>query len=267
MELNDIWDLIVNNFIGFLLVLLRVSGIFTFNPIFARTNVPTRIKAGASLALAVTMYSAMGASTGYAASGMVDFIATCLKEVLVGLVLGFIVNLILTVIIYAGEVIDTQVGFGMAKAMDPSTGVTMPLFANLYYYMFILYFFITGAHLSYIKLFHLSYEMTPIGYSFGIETVNLTYVIACYLGTVMTLAVKFAFPVIASELITEFAIGVMMKAVPSIQIFVLNFQLKIIMGILVLLAVAGPMSDFLDRLMSILFDNLYSAIGLIGTAA
>ena len=258
--------MIVNNFIGCLLVFLRVTGIFTFNPIFSRANVPTRIKAGASIALSVTMLAAMGGNTGYNPTSMMDFVGTCLKEVLVGLVLGFIVNLILTVIIYAGEIMDTQIGFGMAKAMDPSTGVTMPIFANLYYYLFILYFFITGGHLSYIKLFYLSYELTPIGYSMGIETVNMAYVIACYMGTVMTLAVKFAFPIIASQLVTEFAIGVMMKAVPSIQIFVVNIQLKIVMGMLVLLAVAGPMSDFLDSLMNIMFDNLYSAIGLIGAA-
>ena len=264
MELNDIWDLIVNNFVGFLLVFLRVTGIFTFNPIFSRTNVPNRIKVGASLALSVTMLWTMGGNVGYNAANLMDFVATCLKEMLVGLVLGFLVNLILTVIIYAGDLIDTQVGFSMAKAMDPSTGVTMSIFANVYYYIFVLYFFITGGHLSYIKLFSLSYELTPIGYSFGLNTVNLSYVITCYLGTVLTLAVKFAFPIIASQLITEFAIGVMMKAVPTIQIFVVNIQLKIIVGMMVLLAVSGPMSDFLDKLLGIMFDNLYSAVGLIG---
>ena len=175
------------------------------------------------------------------------------KELLIGLILGFLVNLILTVIIYAGELMDTQIGFGMAKAMDPMTGVQMPLFANLFYYLFILYFFIVGGHLKYIELFITSYDILPLDYSFTPQTLNLVYFIASYLGTVITLA-----------LITEFVIGVMMKAVPTIQIFVVNIQLKIVIGMLVLFAVAQPMSDFLEYLMNIMFQNLYNAIGLIG---
>ena len=200
----------------------------------------------------------------YTVSGIPAFVMTLGKELLIGLILGFLVNLILTVIIYAGELMDTQIGFGMAKAMDPMTGVQMPLFANLFYYLFILYFFIVGGHLKYIELFITSYDILPLDYSFTPQTLNLVYFIASYLGTVITLAVKFAMPIIASELITEFVIGVMMKAVPTIQIFVVNIQLKIVIGMLVLFAVAQPMSDFLEYLMNIMFQNLYNAIGLIG---
>ena len=104
----------------------------------------------------------------------------------------------------------------------------------------------------------------PFNYSFDVDTLNLISFIVNYLGDVLTLAVKFAMPIIASELITEFIIGVMMKAVPTIQIFVVNIQLKIVVGMLVLIAAAKPMSDFLERLLDILFSNLNSAVGLIG---
>lgn len=264
MELQEVWNLIYYNFIGCLLVFARVSGIFTFNPIFSRSNVPTRIKVGMTLALTVLMLWNMGGTTGYVPASVIDFVFCLLKEALFGLVLGFITNLILTVIRYAGELMDTQIGFGMAKAMDPSTGVTMSIFGNFYIYLFTLYFFIIGGHLSYIKLFAYSYDILPIGFDIGAGTVNLSYVIVCYLGTVLTLAVKFALPIIVSQIITEMAVGVMMKAVPTIQVFVVNIQLKIVVGYLVLLACAGPMSDLLENLMDILFENLYRAVDLIG---
>ncbi len=262
--MNDVWDLIVNNFVAYLLVTARISGIFTFNPIFSRQNVPMRIKTGLTLVLSMVTMAYMHNELTYDLSGVPAFVMTLGKEILIGLVLGFMVNLILTVIIYAGELMDTQIGFGMAKAMDPMTGVQMPLFANLFYYLFILYFFIVGGHLKYIELFVTSYDILPLIYGFKPETLNLVYFFANYLGTVITLAVKFAMPIIASELITEFIIGVMMKAVPTIQIFVVNIQLKIVIGMLVLFAVAQPMSDFLEYLMNIMFQNLYSAIGMIG---
>lgn len=254
----------MNNFVAYLMVTARISGIFTFNPIFSRQNVPTRIKVGLTLVLSVVTMAYMNNELTYTVSGIPAFVMTLGKELLIGLILGFLVNLILTVIIYAGELMDTQIGFGMAKAMDPMTGVQMPLFANLFYYLFILYFFIVGGHLKYIELFITSYDILPLDYGFTPQTLNLVYFIASYLGTVITLAVKFAMPIIASELITEFVIGVMMKAVPTIQIFVVNIQLKIVIGMLVLFAVAQPMSDFLEYLMNIMFQNLYNAIGLIG---
>ena len=262
--MSALWDLVVNNFLAFIFVTVRISGIFTFNPIFSRQNVTTRVKVGASLAFSVVTLMYLGGSVYYNVSGIADLVFTLAQELLIGLVLGFMTNLIMTVIVYAGDVIDTQIGFGMAKAMDPGTGIQMSLFGNLYYYMFILYFFIVGGHLKYIELFIMSYDTLPIGYSFTADTLNLIYFIANYLGTVLVLAVKFAMPIIAAELITEFILGVMMKAVPSIQIFVLNIQLKIVVGMSVLLAIAKPMSDFLEDLLDIMFANLNNALGLIG---
>lgn len=263
--MSEIWEWLVNNFVAFLMVTARISGIFTFNPIFSRQNVPMRVKVGMTIVLSVVTMSYMGNSLVYTAEGIPSFVLNLGKELIVGLALGFFVNLIITVIIYAGEVMDTQIGFGMAKAMDPMTGVQMPLFANLFYYIFILYFFIVGGHLKYIQLFVTSYEILPLGYGFTADSINLAYFIVNYLGVVLTLAVKFAAPILAAELITEFIIGVMMKAVPTIQIFVINIQLKIVVGILVLLAVAKPMSDFLEYLMGLLFQNLDNIIKLIGT--
>ena len=146
--MDTIWDLIVNNLVGFLMVTVRVSGIFTFNPIFSRQNVPARIKVGATLALSIVTAGYVG-SEGliFPYNGALDFVMILLKELAIGFVLGFITNLIMTVIIYAGELMDTQIGFGMAKAMDPMTGIQMPLFANLFNYIFILYFFLIGGHL------------------------------------------------------------------------------------------------------------------------
>ena len=264
--MNAIWDLIVNNFVTYLMVIARISGIFTFNPIFSRQNIPMRIKVGATLALSAVAIAYMGdGSVQYVFHGVPGFVMTLLKELAIGLVLGFMTNLILTVIVYAGEVMDNQIGFGMAKAMDPMTGVQMPLFANLFNYMLILYFFIVGGHLKYIELFVTSYDILPMNYGFDLDSLNLVSFIVNYFGTVLTLAVKFAMPILAAELITEFIIGVMMKAVPTIQIFVVNIQLKIVVGMLVLLAVAKPMSDYLEYLLGIMFTNLNSALGLIGT--
>lgn len=255
-----IWDTIFNNFVGFLFVLCRVTGIFTFNPIFSRSNVPTTIKNGITVVLAVVMMMMPDVNMSVPeVTNVIGFVMIVLKELLIGFVFGFFTNLIMTVLIYAGEIIDMQTGLGMAKTMDPSTGINMPIFANIYYYLFILYFFVTGGHLSYIKLFALTFETIPLGYDFTLATIDLTYVVVMYMGTVMTLAVKFALPIMVTEMVTEICVGLMMKAVPTIQVMVVNIQLKIIIGLIVLAAAARPMSEYIETLLSLLWENLYTA--------
>lgn len=261
--MREIWDLIVYNFVGCLIVLARVTGIFTFNPILGRANVPVRVRAAMSLVLTVVTLMSMGGVIGYIPDGVPGLVAVILKEAALGLIFGFIVNLTLTVMIYAGELIDNQIGLGMAKVMDPITNINMPMFANLYYYMFIMYFFLTGGHLSYIRLFAQSYEMLPVGFEITLSFVDASYRIAMFLGTVMTLAIKMAMPIVAAELITELCVGVMMKAVPTIQIFVINIQLKVLLGLFLIMAIAGPMSDFLDKLLGIMWENLFGTLNLL----
>ena len=256
-----VWDTVYSSFTAFIFVLCRTTGIFTFNPIFSRNNVPNNIKAFMSVVFAVVMtYSMGGIQAAPEFTGVIGFAVIVIKELLIGLVFGFFTNLIITVLLYAGEVMDTEIGLGMAKAYDPATGVTMPVFGNYYYYLFILYFFLTNGHQTYIKLFSLSYQTIPIGWEFTEGTLDLSYIIVMYMGTVMELALKFAMPILAVELIVEFCVGIIMKAVPTIQIFVLNVHLKLIIGFLTLMAAARPMSEFVEKLFSILWENLYTAV-------
>ncbi|MCL2086330.1 MAG: flagellar biosynthetic protein FliR [Oscillospiraceae bacterium] len=254
----EIWDLILNNFMGFLIVVFRISGIFTFNPIFGRTNTPMVIRAMMAITLAAMMFSYMGGTTGYQPQSVVGFISILMGEAFIGLVFGVMANLILTVLVIAGGVVDYNVGLMMAQTFDPSTGIQMPVFANMFYYIFIIYFFVVGGHLDYIRLFWLSFELIPIGFEFTLATGRMLAIIVDYLGTVMELALKLAMPLIAAGMVVQFCVGIMMKAVPSIQVLAVNFQLKLYVGLFVLMAMALPMSEFLQRLFSIMRTNLYS---------
>ena len=255
--MSEIWGIIQNNFVIVLMVLARVSGIFTFNPIFSRNGVPNMVKAGASLMLAVVMTSAGGFSYTVQ-DGLLPFVLDIAKELLVGFTLGFFVNVMLQMFTYAGEISDFQIGFSMSKSYDPTFGTTS-LITQYSSWWFMIYFFLVGGHLSYIKLFAVSYETIPIGFSdFNI---NFTYLILQYFETVITLGIKLAMPVLAAELVTEFCIGVLMKAVPSIHVFVLNVQIKMLVGFVVLAASCSMTAGFMQDIMDLMFTNLNGLIG------
>lgn len=248
----EVWNEIIKDVVVYAMVLARTAGIFTFNPILARRGVPNSIKAGATLVLALVMTSA-GDLSYTMPDGLFPFVFDMLKELLVGAVLGFFVNLMLQVFTMAGEVMDMQLGLSMAKSYDPTFG-NAGLSTQYYSLWFMLYFFAVGAHKSYIKLFAISYDSIPLGWT-GIN-VNIFSVVVHYFETVLTLGLKLAMPVIAASLITEFCIGVLMKAVPTIHVFVLNIQLKMLVGFTVLAASCSVVSEFMDKIMGILFENL-----------
>ncbi len=254
--MSEVWTIIQTNFVVLIMVTARVTGIFSFNPIFARRGVPNTVKAGASLVLAVVM-TAAGDFEYTIPEGLFPFAFDLVKELLVGAVLGFFVNLMLQVFSMAGEVTDMQLGLSMAKSYDPTFG-NAGLSTQYYSYWFMLYFFAVGGHKSYIQLFAISYDSIPMGYaSFNI---NIARVLVLYFETVLTLGLKLAMPVIAASLITEFCIGVLMKAVPTIHVFVLNIQIKMLVGFVVLATSCGVVSEFMDKIMGIMFKNLNNIV-------
>lgn len=250
--MSEVWNTIITDVMVYVMVLARTAGIFTFNPIFARRGVPNSVKVGISLTLALVM-TAAGGFEYTMPDGLFPFVFDFAKEMLVGAVLGLFVNLMLQVFSMAGEIVDMQLGLSMAKSYDPTFG-NAGLSTQLYSLWFMLYFFAVGGHKSYIQLFALSYDNIPLGWT-GLNF-NIFSIIVHYFETVLTLGLKLAMPVIAASLITEFCIGVLMKAVPTIHVFVLNIQLKMLVGFTVLAASCGVVSEFMEKIMGILFENL-----------
>lgn len=250
--MSEIWTIIQTNFVVYLMVLARVTGIFSFNPIFSRRGVPNSVRAGASLTLALVMTVA-GDFDYTMPQGLLPLVFDFGKEILVGAVLGFFVNLMMQVFSMAGEVTDMQLGLSMAKSYDPTFGQA-GLATQYYSYWFMLYFFAVGAHKSYIRLFSVSYNTIPIGYtSFNI---NIPYVLVSFFQSILELGLKLAMPVVVASLVTEFCVGVLMKAVPTIHVFVLNIQIKMMVGFIVLAASCGVVGEFMGKIVDLMFTNL-----------
>ena len=255
--MSQVWTAIITNVMVYVMVLARCAGIFSFNPILSRRGISNMVRVGATLVLALVM-TAAGDFQYTMPTGLFPFAFDLVKELLVGAVLGFFVNIMLQVFTMAGEVVDMQLGLSMAKSYDPTFG-NAGISTQFYSMWFMLYFFAVGAHKSYIQLFAISYESIPIGWT-GLN-VNMFSILVHYFETVLTLGLKLAMPIMAAELLTEFCVGVMMKAVPTIHVFVLNIQIKMLVGFTILAASCGVVSEFMDMIMGKLFENLNGIVG------
>ena len=161
----------------------------------------------------------------------------------------------------SGEIMDMQSGLGMAKVFDPGTNLQMSIMGSFVSFMMYLYFFVINAHLTYIELFVKSFDIIPLGFE-GINP-DLGISIVGYFSVVLTLVLKIAMPLIVSQTILQFCVGVLMKSVPQIQIMVINIQLKVGFGFLILFLVAVPLSDLIEKFMNTWLETLEGVLPLI----
>lgn len=237
----------------FELILMRVSGFVFVNPLFGRTNLPNLVKAGLAMVLSVFVWNTEDA-TVTPPSTVVELVVRLLLELCVGLVLAFVMQLFFSVVQLGGEVIDAQMGMNMAQVYDSSSQVNMTVTASLLNVLLVLTFFAENGHYTLLRVFLSSGDVVPYG------TVSLGEAVASSMVEVfvacMVLAVKLAFPILAAELLGELGMGILMKAIPQINAFVINMELKIIIGLVLLLVFLTPINEFLLDLEANMLDTL-----------
>ena len=257
----DFYSLLFDNFETNLLVFSRVLGIFAFNPILSRRNIPQIVKVVCCLLISMIVIMVRQPEPVETGTVIGVYLAMLLKEGFVGAVLGFITDMFFYSVQMSGEIMDMQSGLGMAKVFDPGTNLQMSIMGSFVSFMMYLYFFVINAHLTYIELFVKSFDIIPLGFE-GINP-DLGISIVEYFSVVLTLVLKIAMPLIVSQTILQFCVGVLMKSVPQIQIMVINIQLKVGFGFLILFLVAVPLSDLIEKFMNTWLETLEGVLPLI----
>ncbi len=244
----------------FSLIFMRMSGFILLNPILGRRNIPGYAKGGMIMVFTLLIYS-FSAEQVPEPVNSIEFAVLLMKEFIMGYAISFIVDLFLMVITYAGSIMDFQMGLSMATIYDPQSNAQTALTGSLFQAYFVLLFFAVDGHLALIKLMIRAAEIVPYGQAvLGTKAAwaMLEVFIQCII-----MAVKFAFPIIAIEFITEIAVGILMKMIPQINVFVVNIQAKIVIGFLMLVFLFSPMSDYLGNIISQMLLEVQNMIRLL----
>ena len=189
----------------FSFVFMRMSGFIFFNPILGRKNIPPIVKGCFIMVLSLVVYSYTKATVPDITSN-IEYSVLLIRELLLGFVIGFIMELFAMVFTYAGGVIDFQMGLSMATIYDAQNGETIPLTGSFYNAFFIMAFFAIDGHLILMKLLINSVELVPFG-TFHIPG-GLSQAILSIFGQCIGLAIKFAFPLLATQFLIEVSIGI-----------------------------------------------------------
>lgn len=239
-----------------------MSGAIALNPFLGRTNVPSFAKAAFIFVLSLLLYLGVGGQLQQEPASMLQYGVMLLGEVLFGFTLGFVMELAVLVVRFASAAMDFVMGLNMAQIYDPQYNTQMTITSGMYYAFLVMLFFAIDGHLSLIGLFYSSSRLVPFGMvSIGPELTGAILDIFCQS---MVMGLQFAFPVIAMELVAEVAVGILMRIIPQINVFVVNFQVKIIVGMLMLVFLFSPMSDKILYILDYMFQSLQQVIRLMG---
>jgi len=155
-----------------------------------------------------------------------------MQQLILGIAIGFISNMVLNTFVLAGQIVAMQTGLGFASMVDPVNGINVPAVGQFYLILATLIFWALDGHLAMIKMIVLSFQALPIG------EVWLTGAqfneIALWAGWMFISAVTLSLAPIISLLIVNLAFGVMTKAAPQLNVFSIGFSIAQSMGMVIM---------------------------------
>lgn len=217
----------------FLLILVRITAFMVVAPFFGLSSTPGRVKIGFSALISLLLYQVTVPKTGLTYSGVFDYSVLVVKEVIVGLLIGYASNICNTIMLTAGKLIDMNVGLSMATEYDPTTNTQASIIANLYNYLVLILLVVSNMHHYIFRALVDSVTVIPIGKS----NFNMDYLLESmirFMTDTFVIAFRIFLPVFAVIMITNCILGVLAKVAPQMNMFSIGMQLKLLVGLVVM---------------------------------
>ncbi|UFJ42140.1 flagellar type III secretion system protein FliR [Brevibacillus humidisoli] len=256
-------QLILQYFPVFLLVFVRMTAFFVTVPVLSARGVPNQAKVGLSFLVAFMSFAYVPQTAPIPLD--LSFALYAIKEALVGIVLGLILQMIFYAVQVAGGLIDMQNGFALANVIDPRTGAYVPITGNFKNIFATLYFLSIDGHHILIRGIITSYQAVPIDMgwvSLGSEALFML-VVKCFSYMFMS-AFLIAAPIAVALFLVDLSLGIIAKSVPQFNIFVVGLPIKIFASFLILVIVMPGFFVVLSELFERMFMAMSEMMTILG---
>jgi flagellar biosynthetic protein FliR len=241
----------VQNLEFYLLVLVRVSGFVFTAPALSYQSVPTQIKAALSILLSILVIQTIPV-VAVSYSGIIGFSMLVLKELMIGLILGFMCKLCFYIVHFSGHVMDMEMGLSMATMFDPTSNMQITVTGNIYNYFVYLLLVVTNMHYYIIRSIMESFQYFNIGQA--VFRLSLKDLMIDFMAEYFVIALRIVLPVFCCMLLINVILGVLAKAAPQMNMFVVGIQIKLIVGIFVLILLVQTLPTVADFIFSEMWD-------------
>ncbi len=250
----EFYDLIV----AWALIFSRLTAMLYFLPVFGGRTIPRLVKVLFAMSISLSFLVAGNFVFEFSSVTTSSLLLAIILEVVNGITIGFAATVIMNSIYIAGHLIDMNMGFGMVNVMSANNEARVPITANFYYMFTVMIFFLVDAHHNLIDAFALSLQKLPLG-AVGF---NMSHV-ASYtelITSTFVLGFKLAMPIILTVLISNLILGLLSKAMPGMNVFMVGMPFKILIGFFTLLLVAPAVYNLFFSIIDSFVEFIYSVV-------
>lgn len=244
---------------SFLLVLVRTGGFVAVAPLFGHKSVNVRLRVLIAACISLAIFSAMDISLPEYET-VLGYSWLVIKELVVGLSIGFVASLTMSALIVAGEFIDREIGFTMATNFDLSVGGMITITSELYDRMVYAVILVTNLHYYILKALAQSFELIPVGHV-SVNFTSLYSGVIGFIGQYFSIGFRIAMPVFLGAIILNVILGVLAKSSPQMNMFSVGIQLKVLTGLIILSVAIMFVPNIATYLMERMQDMLLTLMG------
>ncbi len=226
---NDALAWVFFHYKVFLLVLIRISTILFFMPIFDSRTIPMAVKAAMAMVLSWMIAPLLNVPDSLFPYTAFGFFLMTIQEIIIGLILSLLLRLVFAGLQIAGQMVGVQMGLSVANVMDPQTGVQSVIIAQFAYMIALLLFLAANGHHAILRILFESFEILPPG---SLLFSKPLYEIVMIMGHEMfVLSIKLMAPVMAILFLSQVALGILAKLVPQINMLIVSFSINVALGL------------------------------------
>ncbi|TVP84205.1 MAG: flagellar biosynthetic protein FliR [Thioalkalivibrio sp.] len=225
---------------------LRIGAMLMAAPLFGAGMVTVRIRLAFAFLLALVVAPLIPLPPAVEPLSLAGMVIS-VQQILIGLTIGFVLQMVFSAMTQAGETIALSMGLGFASMVDPQQGVQVPVVSTYFVIMSTLIFLALNGHVALIELTLMSFHSMPVTVD-GIARADL-WALVSWGSTMFVYALLVALPAVASMLLVNLSMGVVTRAAPQLNIFAVGFPMMILLGfVLLLLTLPVLVPQFTDLL-------------------
>lgn len=239
-----LYEILSNPFTALGLTLPRVSGAFLTLPLLTAQTMPAMVRNSFLVSLAIIALPVAFSGLPSGGLGVNEMIPLILKELFIGITIGFCFGAVFWAISSAGSIIDTQVGMSMASIFDPIQGHQISMHGQFLSQFAAWLFMASGAFLVFLDLLLSSYSIWPVTSYLPVLKASGMNVFVGQFSYLMTAALLLAAPAIIIMLLIDLSFGLVNKYAPSLNVFAITMPIKGWLSTFVLLLMLGTFMEF-----------------------
>jgi type III secretion protein T len=244
-----VFDFLGNPLLALALTLPRVVGAFVVLPLMTQQTVPSMVRNSFMVSLAIIALPVALAGMPMESLGAAEWPVIVLKELFIGVAIGFCFGIVFWAIGAVGNVVDTQVGMSMASIFDPIQGHTVTLHGEFLSQLAAWLFMASGAFLVFLDLLMSSYLLWPVtSYFPNLPAAGMNLFVGQF-SYMMTAILVMAAPIMVILLIIDLSFGLVNRYAPQLNVFALTLPIKAWLATALILMLLGVYIEIvLERL-------------------